>query len=226
VNVNPGALPPPPADLAVRALSVLDFEESIFRSHGVSRHPVFFGKAGVYRFDAPDGSYGVLYAGVDLFCAFIESVIKNPWSRVVTTAELKAKAVAELKAVRALHLINLTLSGSLMRIGADARLFSDDHKASQVWSKALQDHPISADGILYPSRLDPVRQAVALFSDRAPKFVELSRQTWYAPGPHRRLLAQIAEHYKLEIIESHFVAPRKPPSSAAMPRFLFKPSDS
>jgi hypothetical protein len=134
---------------------------------------------------------------------------------------LKTKAVAELKAARALRLIDLTPSGALMRMGADSRLFSADHETARLWSKALHDHPILADGILYPSRLDPVRQAVALFSDRAPKFVELSRQTWYAPGPLRRVLAQIAEHYKLELIENHFVAPRKPISEAVKPALLF-----
>ncbi len=224
--MNPGALPAPPADLADRTLSVLDFEKSIFRSHSVARHPVFFGKSGLYRFDAPDGSYGVLYAGTDLFCAFIESLIKNPGCRVVTTTELKARAVAELKADRVLRLIDLTLSGALMRMGADSRLFSADHTAARLWSKALHDHPIVADGILYPSRLDPVRQAVALFSDRAPSFVELSRQTWYAPGAQRRLLAQIAEHYKLELIENHFIAPRKPVSMDVKPARLFEPSDT
>lgn len=181
--MNPGTLPTPPSDLAGRSLSVLEFSKSIFRSHSVSRHPVFYGKAGLYRFDAPDGSYKVLYAGADPYCAFIESLIKNPVSRVVTTAELKAKAIAELKAVRSLRLIDLTASGALMRMSADSRLFSGDHGAARLWSKALHDHPILADGILYPSRLDPVRQALALFDDRAPKLLELSRQSWYAPGP-------------------------------------------
>jgi len=38
----------------------------------------------------------------------------------------------------------------------------------------------------------------------------LSRQSWYAPGPQRVLLAAIAEHYKIELIENEFVADRKP----------------
>jgi RES domain len=223
--VNPGTLPAPPADLPDRALAVLDFQKSIFRSHGLHRHPVFFGKSRLYRFDAPDGSYGVLYAGTDLSCAFIESLIKNPRCRVVTTTALKTKAVAELHPERALRLIDLTSSESLMRIGADSRLFSADHAAARRWSKALHDHPILADGILYPSRLDPVRQSVALFSDRAPALVELSRQTWYAPGAQRRLLAQIADHYKLEIIENHFIARRKPVAMDIKPARLFEPPD-
>jgi hypothetical protein len=223
--VEPGTLPAPPVDFTGN-VTVVEFDKPIFRSHSFSRHPVFFGKTGQFRFDSPDGSYGVLYAGADVFCAFVESLIRNPSSRVVTTSELKTKAIAELKGVRALRLIDLTLSGALVRIGADSRLFSADREVAQLWSKALHDHPTLADGLLYPSLLDPARQAVALFEDRVPQLRELSRQTWYAPGQQRRLLAQIAEHYKIELVENHFVAPRKPISTAVnKPGLLFGPGD-
>jgi hypothetical protein len=218
-------LPSPPADLAGRMLTLVEFDGPIFRSHGLSRHPVHYGTTGLYRFDAPDGSYGVLYAGTDIFCAFIESLIKDPGNRIITTTELIRKAVAELKAIRALRLIYLTPSGALLRIGADARLFSADHKAAQLWSKALHDHPVAADGILYPSRLDHKKQSVAIFDDRAPRLTELSRPSWYAPGPQRRLLVEIMEHYKIELIENRFVTPRKPISKAAKPGLLFEPPD-
>lgn len=157
MNVNPGTLPAPPVDFAAGAVKVVEFDKPIFRGHAILRHPVFYGKTGQYRFDAPDGSYGVLYAGADIFCAFVESLIKNPNSRVVTTTELKNRAVAELRGVRVLRLVDLTLSGALMRMGADARLFSGEREAAQLWSKALHDYPAMADGLLYPSRLDPVR---------------------------------------------------------------------
>jgi hypothetical protein len=201
--VNLGPLPAPPISFASGTVTVAEFDKPIFRSHSASRHPVFFGKTGQYRFDAPDRSYGVLYAGADIFCAFAESLVKNPNSRVVTTTELKNKAIAELKGARPLRLIDLVSSGALMRVGADSRLFAGDREAAQLWSKALHDHPSLADGLLYPSRLDPARQAIALFEDRAPRLKELSRQTCYAPGPQRHLLAEIAEHYKIELIENH-----------------------
>jgi hypothetical protein len=213
--VHPGKLPAPALEFPEKRLAVLEFNKSVFRSHDVSRHPVFYGKTGRYRFDAPDRSYGALYTGADPYCAFIESLIKNPNSRVVTSTELKKKAVAELRAARPLRLIDLASHGSLMRAGVDSRVFSADHDAAQLWSKAWHDYPIAADGILYPSRLDPARQSVALFDDRAPKLLELSRQTWYAPGPQRHLHAAIVDHYEIELIEDRFVAPRKPVSTAA-----------
>jgi len=119
-----------------------------------------------------------------------------------------------LKPIRALRLIDLTQSGTLVRIGADARLLSADHEIAQSWSKALHEHPTEADGMLYLSRLDPARHALALFEDRAPKMVELSRQSWYAPGAQRHLLAELLDHYSLELIETRFVVPRKPASRA------------
>ena len=208
--MNPGTLPEPPTDFANKKIEVVSYTETLFRTHGIDRSPIFYGKSGQYRFDAPDATYGVLYAGCDAFCAFVESLIQIPNRRVVTTTALKAKALSELKAVRPLRLIDLTLSGALVRIGADARLFSADREIAQLWSKALHDHAIAADGLLYPSRLDPTRRAIALFRDRAPKIQEMSRRSWYAPGPQRQLLVRIAEHYQVELIEDHVVTPRKP----------------
>ena len=200
----------PPPDLARRKIALFDFAESMFRTHGLGRGPVFYGKSGFNRFDAPDGSYGVLYAGRDPFCAFIETFARAAGTRVITTTALKNHALAELKATRPLRLVDLTRSGSLVRMGTDARIFSADHEVSQRWSKALHNHPMSADGLLCPSRLDPSRHAVVMFEDRAPRIIELDRKSWYAPGAQRRLLAEIMELYNLELIENQFVPSRKP----------------
>jgi hypothetical protein len=125
-----------------------------------------------------------------------------------------------LKPTHPLRVIDLAESGSLFKIGADSRLFAADYGISQLWSKALHDHPVNAQGILYPSRLDPARQCVALFSDRDPKLVELERQCWYAPGSQRTLLAEITEHYQIELIESEYIATRKPADSERQERFF------
>jgi hypothetical protein len=208
--VSLGPLPAPPSDLRNRIPPTTKFDGSLFRSHSISRHPVHFGKSGRYRFDAPDASYEVLYAGTDLYCAFVEGLVKTPANRIVTTAKLRSTAVSELRATRVLCLIDLVSSAGLLRIGADARLCSADYSQAQIWSKSLHEHPIKADGILYPSRLDPSRLGVALFGDRAPRLVELNRRAWYEPGPQRKILVEIVEHYDLQIIETELVVPRKP----------------
>jgi hypothetical protein len=79
--VKPGPLPVPPVDFTAGTGTVVEFDKPIFRSHSLSRHLVFFGKTGQFRFDAPDGSYGVLYAGADVYCA--SGIRVAEWSRPV-----------------------------------------------------------------------------------------------------------------------------------------------
>ena len=206
----PGQLPGPPSDLSSRQLVIQEFQGSLYRTHPINLSPVFFGRRCIHRFDAPDQSFGVLYAGADAFCAFVETFGKAAGTSIVTTTALEERSLSELRPTRPLRLIDLTEPGSLVRIGADARLFAGDHDIARLWAKALHSHPISADGLIYPSRLDPPRKAVALFEDRAPKLTEWERQSWYAPGAQRHLLAKIMEHYRFELIETRYVAHRKP----------------
>ena len=156
----------------------------------------------------------LLYVGRDEFCAFIETFAKKAGTRVITTTELTLRALSQLKPVSSLRLIDLAQPGALLRMGADSRLFSGDYKISQLWSKALHDHPVKAHGLLYPSRLDPSRHAIVLFKDRGAKLTELRREAWYASGAQRALLADVLEHYDLELVENRFVAPRKPAERA------------
>lgn len=155
--MNPGRLPDPPSDLENRTIPILEFSGVIFRTHSVRRSPIYFGRSGANRFDAPDRSFGVMYAGRDSYCAFIETFAHAAGTRIITTSELEKKALSELKGERPLRLVDLTHSGALVRIGADSRLFSSEHSIAQRWSTALHRHPITADGLLYPSRLDPHR---------------------------------------------------------------------
>ena len=70
---------------------------------------------------------------------------------------------------------------------------------------------------MYPSRLDPIRHSIVLFEDRAPKLIELNRQSWYAPGKLRTALAGILDHYEIQLIETQFTVQRKPPTRAVQP---------
>jgi hypothetical protein len=204
------ALPAPPEDPGRIRVTIVELAGPFFRTLNIKRGPLSPGNTGLNRFDAPDASYGVLYLGCDTYCAFIETFAHTSGTRTVTTGALKNRSLSQLKPTRPLRLIDLAASGALVRIGVDSRLFAGEYQRAQLWSKALHDHPAKVDGLLYLSRLDPSRRAVALFLDRPSKFAELSRQTWYAPGPQRVLLAEIAEHYKIELIENEFVASRKP----------------
>jgi hypothetical protein len=145
---------------------------------------------------------------------------------VVTTSALKERVLAKIKANRSLRLIDLCAPGALLRIGADSRLFSADRNVAQLWSRAIHEHPIFADGILYPSRLDPSRQCAAIFSDRNLKLVELERDGWYAPGAKRELLGNIMEHYNVQLIENRVIAPKKPISAVGQPGLPYEPDDA
>jgi len=221
--VKPGPLPDPPGDLPDRSITIVEFAEPVFRTHDICRNPLYFGKSCANRFDAPDRSFGVLYAGRDLYCAFIETFAHVAGTRIITTTALEKHALSTLKPARPLGLVDLTQSGTLVRIGADPRLFASDHEVARRWSKALHDHPRKPDGLLYPSRLDPEKHALALFEDRMPKIVALDMESWYAPGPMRRILANVIEHYKLELIENRFVVPRKPASAARQGKLFIDP---
>jgi hypothetical protein len=192
---------------------MLEFSDCMFRTHGLNRAPFFFGCTRRNRFDSPDCSYNVLYAGLDHFCAFIETFAHAAGTRVITTRALKENALTEFKSQRPLRLIDLSQPGALVRIGADGNLYTGEYAVAQLWSQAFHDHPRTFDGILYPSRLDPVRRAIVLFGDRVPnKMIELNRESWYAPGAQREKLVEIVEHYELELIESQILQGRKPVS--------------
>lgn len=71
-----------------------------------------------------------------------------------------------LVAIRPSRLVDLTGEG-LAALGLDARISDADHEPAQAWSRAFYEHPDKPDGILYRSRRDPSRLAVAIY-DREP----------------------------------------------------------
>jgi len=130
-----------------------------------------------YRFDAPDGSYGVLYAAFDLPTAFVETVIrdepfKSAGSRaILSLAELQARRVIRFQPApnaRALQLIELVGEG-LVAARTDNQISAvDDYALTRAWARALHDHPLQADGLLYVSRFFAPSLSVALFDRCAP----------------------------------------------------------
>jgi hypothetical protein len=158
---------PPPADLADRTpfIHVAPAGSIWYRSHAMSKDPIYFGKGRCYRWDAPAGEYGVLYLGSDAFCAFMESIGRGVLrTRFVARAEVHERGVSQVRNTRELRLIDLVSSGGLAHIGAEGSLSSGSgYKNSERWSKALREHPTKPDGIYYYSRHDPSRTACALY---------------------------------------------------------------
>ena len=170
------------------------------RIHNQHDGPVFFGKTGRNRFDSPDGSFGVLYVGLDEFCAFIETFGQSTGIRTVTRRALERRNLSYLRTTESLTVIDLASTGSLARIGADARLFSSSHAVAQRWSAALRQHPAKPAGLVYPARHDAARRSCALFDLPGSVFTVTSAGSLLEPQ-HAALLAAILDTYDFGLIE-------------------------
>jgi hypothetical protein len=127
-----------------------------------------------FRFDAPDRSFGVLYAAFDLKTCFVEAELREApaitpaGSRpVLDYRRLAARRVLSFKSgrkARPLKLIKLYEEG-LVAAHTDNRISAiDDYPRTQQWAKAFYEHPLRADGVLYVSRFMAPRLSAVLFN--------------------------------------------------------------
>jgi hypothetical protein len=201
VTDQPGEHPEPHSDLSDRSplLYPLDVGTTLSRIHDKDYGPLYFGTKSSYRFDSPDGTFGVLYAGFDEHCAFIETFGQSTGDRVVSQKALKKRHLSYLTLKQPFELIDLANSGGLARIGADSRLFSGSHAIAQRWSAALRGHPAKPSGILYPARHDTARLACALFDLPGSAF-GVNTVGSLMDDPHQKLLALILGTYDFGLI--------------------------
>ena len=172
-----------------------------FRSHPAGKEPLYFGRSGRNRFDAPEGEFGTLYVGQDEHCVFVETFgHKTGAADFVTVAALRNRELSRIEPKRSLRLVDLTGSG-LARIRSDARLTTGSIAVSQRWALAFRDHPDRPDGIYYRSRHDPDRFCAALF-DRTFGILESTSLGAFADASNRDLLADILNTYELGLIDS------------------------
>ena len=174
-----------------------------YRHHRAEKDPIYFGTSGANRFDDPDcprsHAFGVLYAGEDPQCCFIESCGPTTGVPAVSGAYLDARAIATLELTEDLRFIDLYSAGGLTRIGADGRLFTGSYKIAQQWSAALRAHPSKPAGIRYPSRHDHTRVAYAIYSRHASSFKAGSLGSLMSPA-NRTLLNDILTLYKVDLL--------------------------
>ncbi len=217
---EPGRHPEPPPDFNSRILPMTSLGGSLFRSHDRNRSPLNFGRTGRNRFDDPLGDYSVLYAGRDIFAAFIETFGQNTGIRTLTTEELRSRSLTEFYPAVPLLLVDLASTGCLARIGADSGLFAGDRTVAQRWSRAIYDHPTAKlagiHGILYPARHNHTRHAVAIF-DRAdlPRLEIIHTQPWYEEGQSRSNLAAVLNLYGFSLVETVIQTEDKKPSTSS-----------
>ena len=195
---SPAPATVPPNDLHARTLSLRQMDRTWVRLHRCRVQATHFGRARKYRFDAPKGEFGVLYAGENDACAFIE-VFGDPLDvRILSLRVLEQYCLTDIRATRPLRLVDLTGPG-LRHLGADARITGGgDYEASRRWALGLWAHPDKPDGNLYRSRHDPSLQAVAVL-DRAASTLRIRGRRRLAND--RAVLAGLLDRYGFGLID-------------------------
>lgn len=167
----------------------------VYRSEG---DPLYFGRAGLSRFDDPCGRYGVLYAAEAFEGAFIETFGRNPGVNVVRESQLARRSMVLVEANRLLRLVDLTGPG-LAQIGATNALTAGPHAVARRWSRALWSHPSRPDGLRYRARHDPACVCVAIFS-RAARRVQAFPQGSLFDPVHLPRLGAVLRRYDFSLL--------------------------
>jgi hypothetical protein len=161
--------PLPPSDIAERTPRLVEISAGTYlhRFYTEAFDPVFYDRSLMGRLNAPDGSYGVLYAAEHPLGAFAETFLRTPGRRMLDPGLLARKARVTLEVVRRMTLIDFDGPG-LAILGATAQVVHGGlpYDCPQAWSAALHGHPLKVDGIGYSARHDPHQTCYALF-DRA-----------------------------------------------------------
>lgn len=163
------------------SVQVLRAGGTLHRAHNLGRGAIFFGPGAgeppKYRFDAPDGGYGVCCLGLSEEAAFVEGVLHRAIPRrMISERTLSARAISVVhiqEDIRAVRLYGRYLIGN----GATAAVVhGDDYTGlSQPWSAAIHNHTAGADGILYTAKHDDSVMALALFDRAAHKIAAGAR---------------------------------------------------
>jgi hypothetical protein len=196
----PGPHPDPPGDLDRHPLPLTTVHAGASWSRiyllGVS--PKYFDPSNKHRFNSPGGEFGVLYAGSDDRCAFVEAFGRNLGLRLVSMAELALRGRSRVEAIKDLRLVDLTGPG-LARIRADGRLTTGDYRVAQRWSLALHRHPDQPDGIMWRSRLDQSKTCFAVY-ERAASSTEVTALCSLSNPTFSSQLAGILDFYSFGLV--------------------------
>jgi hypothetical protein len=201
-------LAPPPLDFASLMLATIEVRPVQLTRLVPTKHLTAdpFRHTSLYRFDAPDGSFGVLYAAFDLETAFVESIVRDHPHRLpadelllIDYATLESRQVVTFKegiAARSLCVAKLYEEG-LSAVRTDNQISTvDDYATTQLWGKAFHEHPQKIDGIAYMSRFMGSRRSVVLF-DRARDVIAIDHPI---PLLHHPDLAPILDAYRIGLV--------------------------
>lgn len=190
--------PLPPADIGDRTplVHTVSAGADLSRFFRKANGPIYFDRSTSGRLNAPDGSFGVLYAAKDAEGAFAETFLRRVGSIQIARDYVDARALVSLRAAKALKLVKLFGNG-LARLGATAEVThsGEPYDVPQAWSGALHAHKGKFDGIAYNARHDDDEVCYAIFERSKAKIAEASRDT----NLDQDWFYEIAEHYGVAI---------------------------
>jgi hypothetical protein len=157
-------------------------ETILYRIHRTELEPMYFGRTmdldQRQRWDSPDASYGVWYAGDPDYVAFAETLLRDLTLTSVPHDALVSRSFAEVRVRRDLTMVNFADEG-LFLLGADSSAADAEYRVTWAWSAAIHSHPQAVDGIRYRARHDNSGISYAFFDRAADAF---------DPGPSVPLL--------------------------------------
>ncbi len=195
-----GPLPEPPADLGLNPRTL---SGPCWRIHRTDRDALFFGnKKQENRFDDSNGSFGVLYAGISREAAVVETVLRVPHGGVVTTAQLEGRSMARIEFSSPLRVVALH-GAEIGALHLDTRICStEDYGICQRWSRAIHNHAVQPDGIIYQSRHNSDLLCLALFDRVATKLAAHPQFATLLDNGFRAELVAILDRYNIALIDS------------------------
>ena len=176
------------------------------RVHWSSNGPIWFGRKPVdgpgNRFDAPDSSYGTLYAAPALKAAFAETVLRK-LQRIIAWPDVEARSWSELELLRPVTLAMLHGDGlGFHKVTSDITAGSD-YTPSQNLSLFFYNKML--DGIQYRSRHNNDELCYALFDRVQP--ADLKKIATFDFATHR----SVAEDFVSAVGSAFDTSPSLPP---------------
>jgi hypothetical protein len=189
-------VPLPPRNLAQIQIQTLQVQPSAL--YRISRHnsgEPFFGTSGSNRFDDPTRikkrRFGTCYLGLGLEVAIAETVLHDEMPNrgrfEIAVQEIENRHCVRFSG-KPLTLIDLTGTALKALVGTGAISTAMPYDVPQRWSKALHDHPVDADGMVYMSRHVNTERAVVVFDRARAKLIASSYMLLAATtGVHQAL---------------------------------------
>ena len=199
---DPNAPEPPPAGgLGVVPQHLFPAGSVLWRIHRTSLGPIHFGKGKQYRFDDPKSQYGVVYAGLDEECAFLETLVRVPETKGnLLLSDLGMRSMTALETTKQLRFVDLR-GHHLAQLRVDSKIFSyTDYSMTQLWSRAFFEHAGKLDGLLFHSRHNPERHAVAIFERAGSHCLRIQKTMGLAGPEFATTLDRIVGLYQLNLI--------------------------